>query len=343
MYFGLIYHLISASKEWPRIYQEALRQAILAEKLGFKVLTVTEHHLTELGWIPAPFIFASAMAAVTKNVRIGTNVSLAGFHHPVALAEQVATLDVLSNGRAILGLGLGSRPIEFDAYGVAVKERYRLFKERAGIIRRLLSEEHVSAEGSDFKLNNVTLTPRPVQKPNPPLWVGADLEAGARRAARYGDAWVVNPTVPLQALKEHFAAYRDELAKLGKDFKGRERPLIRDGFIAKSSDVAWSVVKENMGKVYRETYYRWGALKGDDGMYLRGEYEFEEFLERTRDRFIVGDPDDVIEAIERYQRELDVDSIHMHLQHDGLKSETVEEAMKLMALKVFPYFQSSKR
>jgi alkanesulfonate monooxygenase SsuD/methylene tetrahydromethanopterin reductase-like flavin-dependent oxidoreductase (luciferase family) len=340
VYFGLLYELVSTSREWPRIYQEALRQVVLAENLGFKVLTVTEHHLTEVGWIPSPFVFAGAIAAVTRKVRIGTNVSLAAFHHPVDLAEQVATLDVLSNGRAILGLGLGSRPIEFDAYGVAVNRRYKLFTERADIIRRLLSEEHVSQEGSDFKLEDVTLTPRPVQKPCLPFWIGADLEAGARRAARYGDAWIVNPTVPPQALKIHFAAYRDELAKLGKDFNSRERPLIRDGFIAKSSDDAWSIVKRNMAQVYRQTYYSWGALKGDDGKYLHAGYELDEFLERTRDRFVVGDPDDVIASVERYQKELGIDSVHMHLQHDGLKSETVEEAMKLMASKVLPYFRS---
>lgn len=313
---------------------------VLAENLGFKVLTVTEHHLTEVGWIPSPLVFAGAIAAVTKKARIGSNVSLAAFHHPVDLAEQVATLDVLSNGRAILGLGLGSRPVEFDAYGVTVNDRFKLFKERVSIIRRLLSEEHVSQEGSDFKLKDVTLTPRPVQKPCPPFWVGADLEAGARRAARYGDAWIVNPTVPLQALKIHFAAYRDELTRLGKDFNSRERPLIRDGFIAKSSDDAWSIVKRNVAGLYRQTYYKWGALKSDDGKYLPGGYEFEEFLERTRDRFLVGDPDDVISSVERYQKELDIDSVHMHLQHDGLKSETVEEAMKLMASKVLAYFQS---
>jgi alkanesulfonate monooxygenase SsuD/methylene tetrahydromethanopterin reductase-like flavin-dependent oxidoreductase (luciferase family) len=140
-----------------------------AERLGAAAIFLGEHHLTPDGYLPQPLTFAAAVAARTKRVRIGTSVVLAGLRHPLHLAEEAALVDLLSGGRLELGLGAGYVPAEFEAFGVAREERFRLLDQTAAEVRRLLDE---------------VVRPRPVQDPLP-IWCGY-FGVGARRAGLLG-------------------------------------------------------------------------------------------------------------------------------------------------------------
>jgi alkanesulfonate monooxygenase SsuD/methylene tetrahydromethanopterin reductase-like flavin-dependent oxidoreductase (luciferase family) len=124
-------------------------------------------------------------------VRLVPSILLAPLYHPVMLAKLTATLDIASGGRLTLGVGVGGEyPVEFEAMGVPVQERGARMNEVLRLLKRLWTEEHVTNEGRFYPLNDVTLLPRPLQQPHPPIWVAGRREAAMRRAVRYGDGWL---------------------------------------------------------------------------------------------------------------------------------------------------------
>lgn len=168
---------------WPRLYGRALELIEEADRLGAGAVFLGEHHFADDGYIPQPLTFAAAIAARTTNVRVGTEVLVAPIRHPLHIAEEVAVIDVLSNGRVDLGLGAGYRPREFAAFGVDRDARFRLLDETVVEVRRLLAE---------------VVTPRPVQE-EVPIWCGYNFPVGARRAGKLGVAlmsllpWCLEP------------------------------------------------------------------------------------------------------------------------------------------------------
>src|SRR5712691_5253512 len=150
-------------------FEETIRQCVDAEAAGFESIWLGEHHNNPV-LSPAPLLRLAAIAARTRSVRLGTGVLLLPLYHPLAMAEEAATVDVISGGRLILGLGVGYAPEEFAAFGVPLKERGSRMDEAVALIHRLWSEEKVTHDGRHFHLANATVAPRPVQKPRPPIW-----------------------------------------------------------------------------------------------------------------------------------------------------------------------------
>ena len=132
-------------------------------------------------------------------------------HKPLDLAEQLATLDVMSGGKLIFGAGVGYREVEFRAFGTTLKQAGLRFEENLTAIKRLWTEDTVTMTGSHFELIEATCSIRPVQRPMPPIWIGANADIGIRRAARMADAWMVNPHNTLETLDKQMALYRREL------------------------------------------------------------------------------------------------------------------------------------
>lgn len=341
MKFGLAFSLQSATGDWAAVYQQFLEQVKFVEESGFDMVVVSEHHFVPDGWVPSERVVCSAIAACTSRMRIGTAVTLLPLHHPVKVAEDTAVLDVISNGRFILGLGLGSRREEFEAFGVPLEERVPRFREGVKLVRKLLSEENVSHQGRFFKVSNISVTPRPVQKPSPPIWIGADSNPAVRRAAKLGDAWIANTLTPFTILKDYVKSYREELKRQGRDFDKLERPLRREAYVAKDSDTAWNEAKPGILRLFGEDYYRWGALIDEGGRRVTPErYTFQEYLMELRKRFIIGGPDEVIEKIENYRREFNPTLILLRINSPGLPHEKAMEAIRLLATKVMPHFEN---
>jgi len=189
--FG-IWHDFRNPPRWHRpygeLYRENLAQIAWAEELGFESAWVSEHHVTDEGYLPSVFPMLAAIARETRTMRIGCAVLLAPFQHPVRFAEDVAVVDQLSEGRLEVGLGLGYREREFELLGVPREERARRTRALVGEARRLW------ADG--------TVTPPPCQQPEPPFWLGGATELAARRAAALRchfmpDAWVSSEVLAL--------------------------------------------------------------------------------------------------------------------------------------------------
>ena len=170
----------------PVLYAQALDQVVLAEGWGYDVVWFTEHHFVDDGYLPSWVPVAGAVFGRTTRMRVSTDIAILPFYNPLRLAEDVAVLDNLSGGRIELGVGIGYAPHEFAAFGIPVSRRVSLMEEGLDILRLAWSGERFSYQGKRYQLDNVIVSPKPVQAGGPPLWIAAMTEAGALRAARYG-------------------------------------------------------------------------------------------------------------------------------------------------------------
>jgi alkanesulfonate monooxygenase SsuD/methylene tetrahydromethanopterin reductase-like flavin-dependent oxidoreductase (luciferase family) len=153
------------------VIANALEQCRLADELGYDSVWLGEHHFSPYGTMPDTLLFGAAVAQITTTVSIGTAVAVPTFTHPVRVAEQIAMLDVMSGGRFRVGLGRGYQSREFNGYGVPQNESKDRFREAVEIIDGLLTHENFSYDGRFWSVSDLTIAPRPVQKPRPPIYV----------------------------------------------------------------------------------------------------------------------------------------------------------------------------
>src|SRR5262247_2802529 len=145
-----------------RAIDEVIAEAQLAEASGFDSCFFGEHHQDRDGFLPSPLIVATAVAAHTRRLRVGTSVILLPLHHPVRVAEDVITLDLVSKGRVIIGVGVGYQQADFRPFNVAMTDRAALFEEGVEILRRCWSGETFSFQGKHYTLQDIQIRPRPV-------------------------------------------------------------------------------------------------------------------------------------------------------------------------------------
>jgi probable F420-dependent oxidoreductase len=334
MKYSLLYSIQSLDHDWEQICDDVIEQVVLAEELGFEAVLISEHHLVDNGYFPSVITFCAALATRTSRIKLGTGIVLLPLHHPLKVAEEAAVVDNISKGRFILGLGVGYRQEEFDAFGVPLKERGARFTEGTPLVRRLLSEENVTHEGRFWQMKDVTMTPRPVQKPCPPIWIAAKTEAAVRRAAREAEEWFSDPVTPLSVLKDRVADYRDELGKVGKRFEDVECPLMREAFVGDTTEQAWEDARDGVLHNYKE-YLQWGHLQDEEGREVR---EFNQALDTLRKRFIIGSPEDVIRESEHYAKELGTSHLVFRMQFPGTPHDKVMKAIRLLGEEVIPHF-----
>ncbi len=197
------------------LYQEALRLAEAAERLGLDTVWTTEHHFVDSDYLPAPLTMAAAMTAVTRRIRVGTGVALAPLYQPVRLAEEAATIDLLGEGRFVLGLGLGWSKVEFAAFGAERARRGRALEEIFDILRQAAADDVVHHHGPIYDVPEVSIRPKPARG-RLAIWVGAEAEPALRRAARLADGVFVMQA-PLDEFRADVAIVRDELERSGRD------------------------------------------------------------------------------------------------------------------------------
>jgi alkanesulfonate monooxygenase SsuD/methylene tetrahydromethanopterin reductase-like flavin-dependent oxidoreductase (luciferase family) len=239
-------------RPWAEIYAESLDFLAWTETAGFEIAWLPEHHCVEDGFLTSPMMIGAALAARTKKLRITSGVALAPLYHPLRLAEDMAVLDLLSNGRSELAVGLGYLKWETDAFGVDFKSRGRRTDELLQIVKRLWAGETVTFEGEFFNLRGARISPLPVQKPHIPLLIGGLSPPGFRRCARYGDGFI--------GAIENYPAYLQELRAAGKDEKTARFDLVSDMWVVVSEDPE-ATFEEVAPHFYYQinTYAKWHA------------------------------------------------------------------------------------
>lgn len=210
-----------------RLYAAALDQVAFADALGFETVILSEHHGSTDGYLPSPLVAAGAFAARTKRVRIRTSALVLPLHDPVRIAEDVAILDILSGGRIELIVTAGYVPSEFAMFGRELRDRPRLMEEGIAVLDRAWTGEPFEYQG-----RRVQVTPRPLQRPRPPILLGGSGVASAKRAARIADGYV--PVMP-----SLFKVYQEECARLGKVPGKRATGGSLFLHLAKDPDAAW--------------------------------------------------------------------------------------------------------
>lgn len=231
MKFGLMY-----SNAGPFAFPElATHLATTAERVGVESLWTVEHVVIPVGYkstypydpsgkipapeqmpIPDPLVWLSYVAAVTKTIKLATGIVILPQRHPLYVAKEVATLDVLSHGRMLLGIGVGWLEEEFDALGIPFAERAARTSEMVRAIRSLWKDEAEPFHGKFHRWEKLESHPKPVQKPGVPIIVGGHTELAARRAARYGDGFFPG-VADEEKLTWLLDIMRDECRKLGRD------------------------------------------------------------------------------------------------------------------------------
>ena len=220
-----------AGENIARCIEEVLEEAQLAEECGFDSYFFGEHHQDKDGFLPSPLIVATAVAVRTRTLQVGTSVILLPLHHPVHLAEDVVTLDQVSQGRIILGVGIGYQPADFRAFDIAMENRVGLFEEGIEVIRQCWTGKPFTFRGEHFSIQDVTVRPAPYQQPSPPLWIGASTMPGARRAGRLADAFIAGPSTNLERTLRLVDAYRESALKAGRE---PNVVLMRDAWVAET-------------------------------------------------------------------------------------------------------------
>jgi alkanesulfonate monooxygenase SsuD/methylene tetrahydromethanopterin reductase-like flavin-dependent oxidoreductase (luciferase family) len=237
---------------------------------------------------------------------------------------------VLAEGRFVFGVGLGYRPEEFEGMGVEMKTRVSRFLEILHVARRLWTEDVVTHTGRHFTLTNASLTLKPVQRPHPPIWIAASGDAAFDRAARHGDACLINPHASLPTVERQMAIYRKALAEVGKPFPA-EAPIFKECSVAPTREQALRAAEPYLVQKYK-AYADWGL----DKPMPKGESLSVPYDELVRDRFIVGTPDDCTAEIRRYHDRLGVNHFLLRPQWPGMPSARVLEQIELIGRHVIP-------
>jgi len=312
-------------------FDEQMEQARLAEKLGFNSLMKSSHlaghPLQEFQQVP----FLGRVMAEAPSLRLITGVVLLSLHKPLDMAEQLATIDVMSGGRLTFGAGLGYREVEFKAFGTTSKERVKRFEENLIAINRLWTEEKVSMSGSHFELDDAALSLKPAQKPTPPVWIGANADAAIVRAAKMADAWFVNPHQRLETIERQAELYKRALDQAGKPFPD-DLPGCREIFVGNSRTEAIEAAKPFLAAKYK-VYHQWGQDEDmpDDDNDLSLDYD--ELLE---DRFMLGSPEEIAEQIIAHNKRVGINHLILNFHWVGMPQALCLESMTRFAEEVRP-------
>ena len=340
MKFSIFYvHETTDGKSEKQAFDELMEQCQLADDLGFHGVWFAEHHFSKAGVMPDPLLWCAAVAQKTKNIRLGTGISIMSFHNPIRLAEQAAMVDVLSNGRVDLGIGRGSQPKEFKSFNAKPSESRRRLQEGVEIVGRLLEGEKLTYDGEFFKCNETEIYPHPVQKPRPPIWIaGTSPEtyvwAGENGFKVMASAGFKGPEV----FREKMALYVDAVKRSGGNTSNIDYALLHRCIVCEDLDKDKYIenFEESMSKylTYRADINK-VDFPDDESIHLQRNWSYTFSVSDLLDGGgVVGNIEDNILEIKRLQEEFGLTDILMGMYGIGATHEQKMEILERFANEV---------
>lgn len=327
MKFGLWYDFRNPYQQpWSDLYEELLDQIAWSDSVGFESVWLSEHHVTDDGYMPSVFVMLAAIASRTQSLRLGTAVCLAPLHHPIRLAEDVAVVDILSGGRVELGLAPGYRAFEFEVLGVPRRERGVRTDETVEILRLAWAGERFSYSGRVFDLQDVVVQPVPRRGPELPVHIGGSSSAAAIRAGRHGCDFMPDIGTGTDLHNQ----YRLELSRAGFDPESRDITMNGCVFVCDDPDVGRARVHRSLTYMY-ERYDAWER---------EGDSEAAAFkpidMERLDDLCIIGTPDEVTRRMRAIRDEFSPSRFIFWGRLPGMPIEDASRSLRLFADEVIP-------
>jgi len=345
MQFGLftLFDFFPGRQDEVAYYQDTLDLMIYAEKLGFDSVWVGEEHFYSFGICPSPQIFLTALARETTRLRLGTAISLLPFENPLRKAEDFAVLDILSGGRLDFGVGRGAIPKHFEGFRVSMQESRARYEEALEIIQRAWTQERFSYEGQFWQIPELSLSPKPLQKPYPPIYRGTLSPESFETAGRKGDRAFVVPwlTAPRpEEVKKRVEIYRALLREHGHD--AGPSVFIFFVFIDRDRRSALAEAQETT----RRYVERVSALVPPEAMTaFRPSDPLKVFIElltslpdHLEERVIMGTPHDCRRRLAELRDEFGIEHAAFYLHAGARDIGRARQGLELFAREVIPEF-----
>jgi alkanesulfonate monooxygenase SsuD/methylene tetrahydromethanopterin reductase-like flavin-dependent oxidoreductase (luciferase family) len=325
---GLLLSDVPASVSPSQQFRDVLRIVEAAQANDFTYIAIGQHFLYgDLRWLQPVPLLARLAAEVEPHIRLVTQIMIAPLYHPVLLAEEIATLDVVTEGRLVFGVGLGYRPEEFGYLDVPFRERAARLEESLLLMQQLWTEDEVDFHGRFWTLEGVKPHLKPVQKPHPPIWIDAHSLAGARRAGRFADGYACPPETPFDEVLERYAAVKEGFEARGKTFG--PQPLRRNVLVADTREQA--VIE--YARVAQGRYITY-AQRGLDVM--AGTDLEQDFAAAVAGHAVIGTPDDVTKQLTDLVTTLPVDPLLVRPQWPTMDADETIAAIKRLGTQVVP-------
>ncbi|MFN8556054.1 MAG: LLM class flavin-dependent oxidoreductase [Dehalococcoidia bacterium] len=316
-----------------RALDEQIMMLHAARDAGWNTVWVGQHFLPAGMTMMQPTPYLARLATEAGEMRLGLGILLLALLNPLQVAEEVATLDIISRGRVIFGVGLGYRDVEYEAFGLTRAEGVRRLRENLRVVRALWTQEHVEIDLPWCQISGAGLTTRPVQKPHPPIWIAANSDSAVRRAARLSDVWLVNPHASVPTIRRQIDIFRETRAAAGLP-EPAELPAIREVFCGRTREEALA-----MARPYLDAKYQVYAAWGQDKVMPAEETFHRPFDDLANERFVIGTPDDCLRALLPWRDELGVNHFIFRTHWSGMPVEYALSSMDLISREVIPALQ----
>ncbi len=314
-------------------FEEQLEEVRLIEELGYECAWFGEHHFAGYGLMANSLTMCAAAARETSRLKVGAGVVCLPWHHPVRVAEEVAMVDCLSNGRLRFGIGRGYQPHEFRGFGQRLEDSHERFAEALALVQRLFREEDVTFEGKYWQGEHVTIWPKPVQKPHPPIWAACLSEESFVRYGRTGWPIMTFPsTLPVEKLQGQIETYRREYAAAGHDPAKQRIAFTAMTYLAPTREEADRSFEAAMHKYF-------GLLDRITRLADTAEAQQQVYHDLPNTARITGTPDD---AVKRVQWAIDTfgvtDFVNLTQFAGYLSHEEIKRSIRLFGEHVMPAF-----
>lgn len=319
-----------------RALDEQIAMLNAARTGGWDSVWTGQHYLSTMSQLqPLPFL--ARLAAEAGEMTIGLGIQLLALQNPLGVAEDMAAMDVITDGKFIYGAGLGYRDIEYAAFGINDGSHVERFEANLAIVKRLWTGESVSVDLPWCRLDRARLTTLPVQRPRPPIWLAANSDRSVARAARAADAWLINPHATFDTISRQLSLFHENRQMTGLP-PAKTVPAIKEVFCAATRQEAVRLAMPYLAEKYR-TYADWGQ-----DLVLPGRESFRmPFEELERQRFILGSPQDCLDRLLPWRDDLGVDHFVMRTHWAGMPVEASLRSIDILSREVLPELKGGRR